>query len=97
MIDHLSYPIEIEGNARVDTGNTSLAASNAPGNDAGKLPLSVAFAYHGTTAVAFASVFALLTPGTYEPRMKIKACPESRSSHLTFTDLIVYYRDVDLL
>lgn len=97
MIDHLSYPIEIERNARVDTRNTRLAASNAPGNDASKLPLSMAFAYHGTTAVAFASVFAFLASGTDEARMKTEACSESRSPHLTFTDLIVYYRHVDFL
>jgi len=73
----------------VDARYTSLAATNAPGNDTGQLPVTMTLADHRTTTVALASVLALFATGADEAWMQAEARSQSGSPHLLLAHVIV--------
>lgn len=85
------------GDARVDAGHAGLAATDAPGDDAGELPLPVTLAHHRTAAVALAGVLTLLAAGAEEARMQAEGGPEPRTPHLLLARVIADDRYVHLL
>lgn len=66
-------PVEIVRDARVDARHVRLTATDAPGDDAGQLPVALTLADHGTTAITLAGILALLAAGADEARMKHEA------------------------
>lgn len=97
VVDDLTDPVEVMGDARVNSGDAGLTAADAPGNHPGQLPAAVMLADHRATAVALASVLALLAAGADEARVQVEAGPEPRPSHLLLADAIAHHRYVHLL
>lgn len=85
------------GHASVDARYARLAAADAPGDDAGQLPSTVALADHRPTAVALAGVLALFTAGADETRMEVEAGTEPCPPHLLFAHVVADDGYVDLL
>lgn len=85
------------GDSRVNSGDSNLAATDAPGNHPRQLPAALMLANHRATAVALASILALLATGADEARMQVEAGPEPRPSHLLLADVIAHHRYVHLL
>ena len=68
--DNLVNPVEIVRDARVDSRHVSLAATDAPGDDADQLPVALTLADHGAATIALAGILALLAAGADEARME---------------------------
>jgi len=97
VIHDLADPVEIVRDARVDTRHVQLAATDAPGDDAGQLPATVTLADHRTAAITLAGILALFAAGADEARMEIVAGSQSRSSHLLLAHVVADNRYVHLL
>lgn len=97
VIHDLVDPVEIVRDARVDARHVRLAATDAPGDDAGQLPAALTLADHRATAVALAGILALLAAGADEARMEVEAGPQPRPSHLLLAHLVADDRYVHLL
>lgn len=93
----MADPVEIVGNPRVDAGHVRLAATDAPGDDAGQLPTIAMFADHRAAAVALTGILAPLAAGADEARMEGEAGSQSRQPHLLLAHIIADDRYVHFL
>lgn len=74
-VNNLMDPIEVIGDARVDTRHSRLPATDAPRHDPRQMPTALSLANHWTATVAFASVLPFFSPRANEARMQIERWP----------------------